>query len=44
MVFIVWTLEALEWVLKLGQRFGKTAISKFLKGISVGKFKSPEGH
>jgi hypothetical protein len=30
--------------LKLGHLFGKTAISKSLKGISVGKFKFPAGH
>ena len=30
-------------VLKLDQRLGKTATSKLLKGISVGKFKSLPG-
>ena len=34
----------LKMVLKLAHLFGKIATSKFLKGISVGKFNSAPGH
>ena len=44
MVIIFGIFISLLLVLKLDHLFGKTAISKFLKGISVGKFIFPEGH